>query len=118
MERDSVTKSQKGNKGYVERGKWESVFSGKHTDNVPQETHAVSVITLKLLETEVAVRDETDDRLLLHPIQRQNRWSEKKATKRKILIGEVRFSVDKNCNPVKKFVFVAINAASDMLRHT
>ena len=38
VERGSVTKSQKGNKGYVETGKWESVFSGKHTDNVSKET--------------------------------------------------------------------------------
>ena len=46
VERGSVTKSQKGNKGYVETGKWESVFSGKHTDNVPKETLVVSVMTL------------------------------------------------------------------------
>ena len=32
------------------RGKWESVFSGKHMDNVPKETHAVSVVTLWPLE--------------------------------------------------------------------
>ena len=29
------------------RGKWESVFSGGHKDNVPKETHAVSVMTHK-----------------------------------------------------------------------
>ena len=28
------------------RGKWESVFSCKHTDNGPPETHVVSVMTL------------------------------------------------------------------------
>ena len=28
------------------RGKWESVSSGRHMDNVPKETHAVSVMTL------------------------------------------------------------------------
>ena len=28
------------------KGKWESVFSGKHMDNVPKETHVVSVMTL------------------------------------------------------------------------
>ena len=27
------------------RGKWESVFSGSHMDNVSKETHAVSVMT-------------------------------------------------------------------------
>ena len=51
------------------RGTWESVFSG----NVPKETHVVSVMTHKTLETEDKVRDEKDDRLLLHPIRRQNR---------------------------------------------
>ena len=40
VERGSITKSQKGNKG-----KWESVFSGKHMDNVPKETLVVSVMT-------------------------------------------------------------------------
>ena len=29
----------------------ESVFSGKHMDNVPKETHVVSVMTLQPLET-------------------------------------------------------------------
>ena len=28
------------------RGKWDSVFSGQHTDNVRKETHEVSVTTL------------------------------------------------------------------------
>ena len=38
------------------RGKWESVFSGRHKDNVPTEIPAVSVMTLhKLLEREVVV---------------------------------------------------------------
>ena len=30
------------------RGKWESVFSGRHMDNVPKQTHAVSVMTHSL----------------------------------------------------------------------
>ena len=56
------------------RGKWESVFSGRHKDNVPQETHVVSVMTLYLLlATGAVVRDEKDDRLLPHPIRRQSR---------------------------------------------
>ena len=45
LERGSVTKSQKGTKPML-RGKLESVYSGKHTDNVPKETHIVSVMTL------------------------------------------------------------------------
>ena len=55
------------------RGRWESVFSGKHTDNVPKETHVVSVMTLWPLETRAKGRDEKGDRLLPHPTQRQNR---------------------------------------------
>ena len=35
-----------------------------------------------------------DDRLLPHPTQRQNRLTEKMATKRKILTREVRFCVN------------------------
>ena len=42
-------------------------------DNVPKETHVVSVMTSKPLETVAKVRDEKDDRLLLHQIRRQNR---------------------------------------------
>ena len=72
VERGSVTKSQKETKP-TSRGKWESVFSGRHMDNVPKETHVVPVMTHKTLETEDKVRDEKDDRLLLHPIRRQNR---------------------------------------------
>ena len=42
-------------------------------DNVPKETHVVSVMTPSAVETEDKVRDEKDDRLLPHPIRRQNR---------------------------------------------
>ena len=45
VERGSVTKSQKETKPTL-RGKWDSVFSGQHTDNVRKETHEVSVTTL------------------------------------------------------------------------
>ena len=87
--------------------KWESVFSGRHKDNVPKETLVVSVMTNKPLGpvAETKVRDEKDDRLLPHLIQRQNRLTEKMSTKRKILTREVRFCVDtKNCdNPECKF---------------
>ena len=41
-------------------------------DSVPKETHAVSVMTSKPLETVARVRDEEDERPL-HPIRRQNR---------------------------------------------
>ena len=41
VERGTVTKSQKGKKDHVER----RVVSGKHMDNVPKETHVVSVMT-------------------------------------------------------------------------
>ena len=55
------------------RGKWDSVFSGRHMDNVPNETHVVSVMIHESLESVTKVRDINDDRLLLHPIRRQNR---------------------------------------------
>ena len=55
------------------KGKRESVFSGNHMDNVPKETHVASVMTSKPLYTVAKVRDEKGDRLLLHPIRRQNR---------------------------------------------
>ena len=42
-------------------------------DSVPKETHVVSVMTSKTLETEDKVRGEKDNRLLLHPTRRQNR---------------------------------------------
>ena len=48
-------------------------FSGRHMDNVPKETHVVSVMTLWPLETRAKVRDEKDDRLLPHQIRKQNR---------------------------------------------
>ena len=40
------------------RGKWESVFIGRHMDNVRKETHVVSVIPDKHKETCAVVRDE------------------------------------------------------------
>ena len=43
VEEGSVTKSQKGKKAHVERKV--GVFIGRHTDNVPKETHVVSVMT-------------------------------------------------------------------------
>ena len=72
VERGSVTKSQKERKLAL-RGKFESVFSGRHMDSVPKETHVVPVMTSKTLETEDKVRGEKDDRHLLHPTRRQNR---------------------------------------------
>ena len=68
----------------IVRGRWGSVFSGGHTDNVPKETHVVSVVTHKPLETVALARDEKDDRLLPHPSRRQSRLTVKKATKRKV----------------------------------
>ena len=49
-----------------------SVVSGKHTENVPKETHVVSVMTLQPLETRAVVRDEKGDRLLQHSIRRKH----------------------------------------------
>ena len=54
------------------RAKWEGVFNRRHMDNVPKETHVVSVMTFQTLETVALVRDEKGDRRLPHTIPRQN----------------------------------------------
>ena len=120
------------------RGKWESVFSGRHMNNVPQETHVVSVMTHKPLEIVAKVRDEKDDRLLLHPIRRQNRLTERdknpqrdQLKKRNALWTRMKFHADSKSvkNPTCKFwhppvcqncksVYMATNNVSDMLRQT
>ena len=66
------------------RAKWESVFSGRHMDNAPKETHAVSVMKPKPLATVAKVRDEKDDRFLPHQSRRQ-RLTVKRATQMKVL---------------------------------
>ena len=60
--------------------KWKSVFSGRHMDNVPEETHVVSVMTQEPLETVAMVRDKKDDRLFLHSTRRQNRLTARDKT--------------------------------------
>ena len=89
------------------RGKWESVFSGRHTDNVRQETRVVSVMTHKSLETRAVVRDKKGDRLLPHPIRRQNGLTPRdinphkdQAINRKT--QEVRVKLHVDSNTVKK----------------
>ena len=64
-------------------------------DNFLKETVVVSVMTLQLLETVARVRDEKADRLLLHPIRRQNRLTGRKATRRKILTRSQIVSISK-----------------------
>ena len=72
VERGSVTKSLK------RKQSLECVFSGKHKDNVPKDTPVVSDMTLHwLLETAAGVREEKDDRLLPHHMQRQKRLTER-----------------------------------------
>ena len=85
------------------KGKWESVFSGRHMDSFPEETHVVSVMTHKPLETMAKVRDKKDDRLLLHPIRRQNRLTARgknrhrdQAGNRKAHWTRVKFHADTN----------------------
>ena len=70
-------------------------------DNVPKETHVVSVMTHKTLGTEEKVRDEKDDRLLLHPIRRQKRLTARdknphrdQAVNRKTHWSRVEFHAD------------------------
>ena len=50
----------------TESARWEesgreSVFSGRHMDNVQRETHAVSVMTQRPLARSAVIRDEKDD---------------------------------------------------------
>ena len=110
------------------RGMWESVFRGRHLDNVPKETHVVSVMTqAKPLGTAAKVRDEKDDRLLLHPIRRRNRLTARntspqrdQAKERNALWTRVKFHADSNSVKTRHASFwylpVATNVVSDMLR--
>ena len=101
-------------------------------DNVPKETHAVSVMTQRPLVTVAVVRDQNYDRLLPLPIRRQRRLTVEKATRRKVVTRGVRLFVEiKKCkNPscrfwhlpvcvkitcLKRMHIMAINAVSDML---
>ena len=108
-------------------------------DNVPKETHVVSVMTHKSLETVEKVRDEKDDRLVLHPIRRRNRLTTREknpqrdqAKERKALWTRVKFHADSNSvktrhvssgilpcvriTSLKKDVYTATNVIFDMLR--
>ena len=68
------------------RGKWESVSSGRHMDNVPKETHVVSPMILHL-GTDARIRKEKDNRPLLHLIQRQRLTGKNPSTDQ---VAEVR----------------------------
>ena len=99
-------------------------------DYVPKETHVVSVMIDQHKETSAVVRDEQDDRLLLHQIRRQRPTV--KATEMKALTKEVRFCADKKIEKNRHVNFgifpvcqncrsesdaqKAINADFDMLR--
>ena len=74
---------------------------GKHMDSDPKEAHVVSVMTSKPLETVERVRDDKDDRLLLHPTRRQNRltaWAKNlhKAINMKTRKTREKFHADSN----------------------
>ena len=117
------------------RGKWESVFSGRHMDNVSEETHAASVMAQWALETVALARDEKDDRLLPHPIRRQRltardkkpskesgNYEESSSDKRSEIPCRFRICKYPSCEfghpPVcqKKDVYTATNDIPDMLR--
>ena len=108
-------------------------------DNVPEETHVVSVMIQESLETVAQVRDKKDDRLLLHPTRRQNRLTARnenlhrdQAVNRKTLWVRVKFHASSNSSKIrrvssgilpcfritslKKDVYMATNVISDMLR--
>ena len=72
-------------------------------DNVPKETHVVSVTTFLSLETVAVVRDEKDDRHLLHPTRRENRLTARdknphrnQAINRKTRKTRLKFHADSN----------------------
>ena len=99
-------------------------------DSVPKETHVVTVMTSKPLETVARVRDEKADRLLLHPIRSQNRLTARdtnphkdQTVNRKTHLIRVKFRADSNSvkirhvnSCVQKDVSMATNAISLMLR--
>ena len=59
------------------RGKWESVFSGRHMDNVPEETHVVSVMTHRPCKQWQWSETENPSRKFWHPPMCLNCKSEK-----------------------------------------
>ena len=73
VERGSVTKNQKGKKAYVERKVGEGFQWKAHGQCSKGDSCSFSHDTHKPLEKVAKVRDEQDDRLLLHPTRRQNR---------------------------------------------
>ena len=68
MEREAITKSQKGRKPSL-RGKWENAISGKQLYSVRKETHVVSGM-IPNLETEARLREKKNNRPLPHQKQR------------------------------------------------
>ena len=63
-------------------------------DRVPKETHVVSVVTSKPLETVARVRDEKDD--LLYPIRRQKRLTARDKNPHRDLAVKKENSLDKS----------------------
>ena len=103
MERGTVTKSQKGKKAYVERKVGECFQWNAHGQCSKGDSHVVSAMTHKPLETVAKVRDEKDDRLLLPPIRRQSRLTARdknpqrdQAIKRKAFWTRVKYHADSN----------------------
>ena len=110
-----------------------------HDHLIPEETHVVSVMTQRSLEPVAKVRNDKDDRLLLHPTPRQNRLTARnknphrdQAANRKTRWIRVKFLADSNSlkirhvnsgilpnvwiTSLKKDVYMVMNAISDMLR--
>ena len=56
------------------RWKWESVFSGRHMDNVPEETLAISVMIQEPLETGGKVRDKRTIVFSCIPLEGKTDW--------------------------------------------
>ena len=83
VEREAVTKRQKGKKNCVER-KWEYVFSGNHMDSVRKETHRV----------------EKDDRPLPHQ-DRRPRLTAREKNPQKIQATEMKALNKRSKNPCR-----------------
>ena len=89
----AVIQSQKGKKANVER-KVEDCFQWKARGQCSKgDSYGFPAITQQPLATVAKARDETDDRLLPHPIRRQ-RLTVKKAPEMKVLTRDVRSYAD------------------------
>ena len=126
VERGAVTKSQKGKRVYVERNVEECFQWKAHGHCSEGDSCSFCHDTMTSGNQWRWSETKKDDRLLPHPIRRQNRQTVKKATKRK---GRTRICKKKKARRVSFGIFPSVkitslkedaymetNAVSDMLR--